>query len=93
MLKDVLYVVTEFKQKRLDPNKVYLDMGEEKLPISQIRLLSSDKIGTQTVKDQYFYLYYDCEGNRTHEEVEVIKEAVKQYLGAQTNDATDPQNG
>lgn len=84
-LKKLLYVVTEFKQKRLDPNKVYLDMGDEKLPISQIRLLSSDKIEMQKTKDQYFYLYYSCDERRTHEEVEIIKEAVKKFLGPQTD--------
>ena len=92
-LKDILYVVAEFKQKELDPNKVYLDMGEEKLPISQIRLLSSSKIEMQKIKNQYFYLYYNCNGVRTHEEVEIVKEAVKKYLEPQTNTLTDTQEG
>ena len=88
-LKEILYVVTEFKQKKLDPNKVYLDMGEEKLPISQIRLLSSSKIEMQKIKNQYFYLYYNCVGDRTHKEVEIIKEAVKNYLEPQTSEIVD----
>lgn len=92
ILKEVLYVVIEFKQKQLDTNGVYLDMGGDKIfPTSQIRLLSSDKIEMQKVKDQYFYLYYDGDGIKTREDVEAIKEAVKKYLEPQTNALTDTQ--
>lgn len=89
-LKELLYVVTEFKQKRLDPNRVYLDMVDEILPISQIHLLSSNNIETQKMKGQYFYLYYKSDNEKcsesTSKEVEIIKEAVKEYL-SQTEDS------
>lgn len=91
VLKEVFYVVIEFKQKQLDTNEVYLDMGDKTFPISQIRLLSSDKMALQKVKDQYFYLYYDGDGIKTREDVEAIKEAVKKYLEPQTNALTDTQ--
>ncbi len=79
-LKEILYVVTEFKQKQLDPDSVYLDMVDEILPISQIHLLSSNRIETHKIKDQYFYLYYKCEEKKSSIEVEFIKEAIKEYL-------------
>ncbi len=90
-LKELLYVVIEFKQKRLDTNVVYMDMDDKILPINRIRLLSSDRIEMQDVKNQYFYLYYDGEGLKTLEDVETIKEAVKKYLESQTNTLTDVQ--
>lgn len=79
-LKELLYVVTEFKQKRLDPNSVFLDMVDESLPISQIHLLSSNRIETNKIKDQYFYIYYNYEDEGTTIEVKFIKEALKEYL-------------
>lgn len=79
-IKELLYVVTEFKQKQLDPNSVYLDFVDEILPISQIHLLSSNRIETQKIKNQYFYLFYKCDGVETPGEVGVIKEAIKKYL-------------
>ncbi len=79
-LNEILYVVTEFKQKSLDPDSVYLDMVDEILPISQMRLLSSNKLGTQKIKDQYFYIYYKSEREIPAVEVKIIKEAIKDYL-------------
>ena len=46
-------------------------------PLAKSDCCPSDKIEIQRVKNQYFYLYYNREGLRTHEEVEIIKEAVK----------------
>lgn len=80
LLKELLYVVTEFKQKQLDPNNVYLDMIDEILPISQIHLLTSDRIETHKIKDQYFYLYYKCEEGEFPIKVDFIKDAIKEYL-------------
>ncbi len=81
-LTEVIYVVTEFKQKKLDPNKVYLDMGDEILPISQIPLLFENHIDNKSEKDRYFYVYYkdDNEANTSSNRTHLIKEAIKNWL-------------
>ncbi len=91
-LKELLYVVTEFKQKKLDPNSVCLDMVDQILPISQINLLSSNYNVTQSIQDKYFYLYYKCDINenlaketeesssRYSKEVGIFKAAIKNFF-------------
>lgn len=80
-LEQVIYVVTEFKQKKLNPNSVYLDMIDEILPISQIPLLSKNHIEDKGIKEKYFYLYYkDSDAENTPEKTRIIKEAIKNYL-------------
>lgn len=80
-LQQVVYVVTEFKQKMLNPNNVYLDMKDEILPISQIPLLFKNHIANGGAKEKYFYLYYkDNNTETTSENTQIIKEAIKQYL-------------
>ena len=80
-LSQVIYVVTEFKQKMLNPNNVYLDMIDEILPISQIPLLSKNHIANKGAKEKYFYLYYKDENiEMSSEKTRFIKEAIKKYL-------------
>ncbi len=80
-LSQVVYVVTEFKQKMLDPNNVYLDMIDEILPISQIPLLSKNHIANKDAKEKYFYLYYkDDNVEISPKSTQFIKEAIKKYL-------------
>ena len=80
-LSQVVYVVTEFKQKMLNPNNVYLDMIDEILPISQIPLLSKNHIANKGAKEKYFYLYYkDDNAETSPEKTRFIKEAIKKYL-------------
>ena len=80
-LSQVVYVVTEFKQKMLNPNNVYLDMIDEILPISQIPLLSNNHIESKGKKEKYFYLYYkDDSAEMSAENNRSIKEAIKKYL-------------
>lgn len=80
-LRQLIYVVTEFKQKTLNPHKVYLDMADEILPISQIPLLSEKYTEHKSAKDKYFYLYYKenaCDGALV--DTKILKQAVKLYL-------------
>lgn len=80
-LTEVLYVITEFKQKNLNPNKVYLDMGDEILPISQIPLLLESHITNKNSKNNYFYIYYKVsEENDSPLKTLIIKEALKKWL-------------
>ncbi len=80
-LSQVVYVVTEFKQKMLNPNNVYLDMIDEILPISQIPLLSKNHIANKGAKKKYFYLYYkDDNAEKSPEKTRFIKEAIKKFL-------------
>lgn len=80
-LSQVVYVVTEFKQKTLNPNKMYLDMIDEILPISQIPLLTKNHIANRDAKEKYFYLYYkDDNTEMSPEKTRCIKEAIKNYL-------------
>lgn len=80
-LSQVVYVITEFKQKTLNPNKVYLDMIDEILPISQIPLLTKNHIANKGAKEKYFYLYYkDDNPEMSPEKTLCIKEAMKKYL-------------
>ena len=80
-LTEVSYVVTEFKQKMLNPNKVYLDMGDEILPISQIPLLFEPHIANKGAKENYFYIYYkDNEEGNSPFKTRFIKEAIKKWL-------------
>ena len=80
-LSQVIYVVTEFKQKTLNPDSVYLDMIDEILPISQIPLLSGNRIVNNGAKEKYFYLYYKDDAAETSiEKTRIIKDAIKKYL-------------
>lgn len=80
-LSQVVYVVTEFKQKMLNPNNVYLDLIDEILPISQIPLLFKNNIANKGAIEKYFYLYYkDDDSNMSPEKTRIIKEAIKKYL-------------
>lgn len=80
-LSQVVYVVTEFKQKTLNPNSVYLDMIDEILPISQIPLLSGNHIVNNGAKEKYFYVYYKDDAAETStEKTRFIKDAIKKYL-------------
>ncbi len=80
-LTQVIYVVTEFKQKKLNANKVYLDMGDEILPISQIPLIANNYIANNDIKEKYFYLYYKDNNLETSDvKTQVIKEAIRKYL-------------
>ena len=80
-ISQIVYVVTEFKQKMLNPNNVYLDMMDEVLPISQIPILSKNHIANMGSKGKYFYLYYKEEsGNTTPEKTRCIKEAIRKYF-------------
>ncbi|MDE6285342.1 MAG: HD domain-containing protein [Bacilli bacterium] len=80
-LSQVIYVVTEFKQKTLNPDSVYLDMIDEILPISQIPLLSGNRIVNNGAKEKYFYVYYKDDAAETSiEKTRIIKDAIKKYL-------------
>ena len=80
-ISQVVYVVTEFKQKMLNPNNVYLDMVDEILPISQMPLLSKNHIANKGAKEKYFYLYYkDDNTEMSPEKTRLIKEAIAKYL-------------
>ncbi len=82
-IQSILFVVTEFKQKRLDPNKVLLDMQDEILPISQIQLLSDNHIEVAANKGKYFYLYYSVENEQlklTKQQMQLLKESIKDYF-------------
>jgi hypothetical protein len=95
-LSQLIYVVTEFKQKRLNTNKVFLDMGEEILPISQIPLLSSNLIKDDGIKERYFYLYYkdDSKEEQNVEAKDVLQGGLKdesqdESEGEHNNDCND----
>ena len=80
-LSQVLYVIAEFKEKKLDVNSVYLDMGDETLPIGQIPLLCNDSIINNDVGSKYFYIYYRDEyKDKSPEKTRMIKEVFKDYL-------------
>ena len=84
-IDEMLFVVTEFKQKLLDTDKVYLDMGDEKLSISQIPLLVNDgHVSNSKNQNKYFYIYYKEDERMENLNKEnfkrFMKEALKNYL-------------
>lgn len=81
-ITELIFVVTEFKQKKLNTNKVYLDMGNEILPISQIPLLSGDSIANKEDNNSYFYLYYKKDNSEacSASEAQIIQESIKKFL-------------
>ena len=84
-IDEMLFVVTEFKQKLLDTDKVYLDMGNEKLSISQIPLLVNDgHVSNSKNQNKYFYIYYKEDERMENLNKEnfkrFMKEALKNYL-------------
>lgn len=82
-LTQLLYIVTEFKQKRLDPNKVYFDMLNEILPLSQIPIISTNSIEREKNTYKYFYLYYECDTCEKEDYItqnKFLQDAIKDYL-------------
>ena len=85
--KIMIFVVTEFKQKRLDTDRVYLDMGDEKLSISQIPLLiNNEHVSNTKSQSKFFYIYYKENENLNHNVLKkevfkkIMKESLKKYL-------------
>lgn len=86
-IDDMIFVVTEFKQKRLDTDRVYLDMGDEKLSISQIPLLiNNEHVSNTKSQSKFFYIYYKENENLNHNVLKkevfkkIMKESLKKYL-------------
>ena len=83
----MIFVVTEFKQKRLDTDRVYLDMGDEKLSISQIPLLiNNEHVSNTKSQSKFLYIYYKENENLNHNVLKkevfkkIMKESLKKYL-------------
>lgn len=82
-LSDLVYVAVDYKRKRLDALKTFIDMKDDIVPINQISLLEAQI--SKTTPDgvnTYFYLYYKTSWSKIEPENEskLIKVAVKEYF-------------
>lgn len=55
----LIYVPADYKMKVLKTQKVYIDMGNETVPLSFIPLIDAQSKKTVQPESKYFYLYYE----------------------------------
>ncbi len=83
-LERLCFVMVDYKLKQLDTQKVYIEMGDEIVPISQLPLLENQAKKSKQKSNNYFYLYYHIKDtdkildkNKTNT---IIKEAIKLFF-------------
>lgn len=81
-LEELVYVFVNYKHKRLDSKKVYIELGNELVPAERMPLLETNQVKTNDKqKKYYFYMYYKLKENGIENyQLTNLKEIIKDYF-------------
>ncbi|MCM1259328.1 MAG: HD domain-containing protein [Prevotella sp.] len=89
-LRTLLYVFVEYKMKTLKTEKIYINMGDKVVTMSDIHLLEKQSKANEDHKN-YFYLYYEIEEIQIGNEKNESEEIEIKINGGENNTTEEPE--